>query len=117
MSVAVAQGLSVLHTVPGRVRIHLPEWSGAGKRSLEANLRQVEGVRGVQASTVTRNILIQFDPTVASEQNLLTIADTLVKEASSAPESEHSEKNTTLPPAIREQQAKTIRARIAVRGL
>src|SRR5258706_1696350 len=101
MSVAVAQGPSVLHTVPGRVRIHLPEWSGKGKRSLEANLRQVEGVRGVQASAVTGNILIQFDPAITSEQNLLTTVDTLAREADSAPESEHTPKDTTLPPAIR----------------
>src|SRR5258708_33060640 len=117
MSVAVAQGLSGLHTVAGRVRIHVPEWSGEGKRSLEANLRQVEGVRGVQANAVTGNILIQLDPTVTSSQNLLTIADTLAREASSAPESERSEKNTSPPPVRREQQGKTIRARIAVRGL
>ena len=117
MSVAVARGLSVLHAVPGRVRIHLSEWSGEGKRRLEANLRQVEGVRGVQANAVTRNILIQFDPIVTSEQNLLTIADTLAREASSAPESERAEKNTSLPPAVSERHGKTIRARITVRGL
>src|SRR5258706_7497537 len=117
MSVAVAQGLSVLHTVPGRVRIHLPEWTGEGKRSLEANLRLVEGVIGVQANSIPGNILIQFDPIVTSERTLLTIADTLAREASSAPESERPEKNASLPPAIREQQGKTVRARIAVRGL
>ena len=117
MSSAVAQGPGILHTVPGRVRIHLPGWSGEGKRNLEANLRKVEGVRGVQANAVTGNILIQFDPTITSEQNLLTIAGTLAKEASSVPESERTEKESAPPPAIREQQGKTVRARIAVRGL
>jgi len=44
MGVAFAEELCVLHTLPGRVRIHVPQWSGQGKRSLETQLRQIQGV-------------------------------------------------------------------------
>ena len=34
----------VLHSLPGRIRVHLPGWSGKGRRQLEKSLRQLEGV-------------------------------------------------------------------------
>jgi hypothetical protein len=34
MSVAVAEEPRILHTLPGRLRVHLPEWSGQGIISL-----------------------------------------------------------------------------------
>ncbi|MBV9229631.1 MAG: heavy-metal-associated domain-containing protein, partial [Chloroflexi bacterium] len=71
MSVAVAEEPRILHTIPGRLRVHLPEWSGQGKRQIETYLRQVQGVRTVQANAVTGNVIIQYDPTVTNEQNIL----------------------------------------------
>ncbi len=59
MSFAVAEEPRVVHTLPGRLRVHVPEWSGQGKRSIETQLRQVQGVRSVQANNLTSNILIQ----------------------------------------------------------
>ena len=52
MSVAVAEEPRVLHRVPGRVRVHLPAWTGQGKRYIETRLRQVPGVRSVQANSL-----------------------------------------------------------------
>ena len=119
MSVAVAEEPRVLHRVPGRVRVHLPAWTGQGKRYIETRLRQVPGVRSVQANSLTGNILIQFDPTVIDEQHILEVVRTLeadtttaVSEGQVKPEDEKAP-----PPAIREKQGKTVRARIAVRGL
>ncbi|GAC1345795.1 MAG: hypothetical protein NVSMB27_08380 [Ktedonobacteraceae bacterium] len=110
MSVAVAEKPRVLHTVPGRLRVHLPAWTGQGKRSLETQLRQEQGVQSVQANTLTGNILIQFDPTVTNEQTILTMVGMLDRNGSGDDE-------PTPPPAIREKQGQTVRARIAVRGL
>src|SRR5258707_344758 len=112
MSVAVAEEPRVLHTVPGRVRVHVPGWSGQGKRSLETRLREVQGVWSAQANALTGNILLQFDPTVTNEQTVLALVKSLVKNVSSEPENEPA-----LPPVVREKHGRATRARIAVRGL
>src|SRR5260221_8017840 len=112
MSVAVAEEPRVLHTVPGRVRVHVPGWSGQGKRSLETRLREVQGVWSAQANALTGNILLQFDPTGKNEQTVLALVKSLVKNVSSEPENE-----TALPPVVREKHGRATRARIAVRGL
>src|SRR5260221_6794652 len=112
MSVAVAEEPRVLHTVPGRVRVHMPGWSGQGKRSIETRLREVQGVRSAQANALTGNILVQFDPTVTNEQTILAMVNSLVTDASGEPENEPAP-----PPVVREKHGRTTRARIAVRGL
>src|SRR5437899_1152765 len=71
MSVAVAEEPRILHTIPGRLRVHLPAWSGQEKRKIETHLRQVQGVRKVQANGLTGNILVQYDPAVTSERTIL----------------------------------------------
>src|SRR5260370_15165089 len=112
MSVAVAEEPRVLHTVPGRVRVHVPGWYGKGKRSIETRLREVQGVRSAQANALTGNILVQFDPKVTNEQTILALVNSLVTDASGEPENEPAP-----PPMVREKHGRTIRARIAVRGL
>ena len=112
MSVAVAEEPRVLHTVPGRVRVYVPGWSGQGKRSIETRLREVRGVRSAQANALTGNILVQFDPKVTNEQTIVATVNSLVTDASGEPENEPA-----LPPMVREKHGRTIRARIAVRGL
>src|SRR5713101_3710122 len=112
MSIAVAEEPRVLHTVPGRVRVHVPGWSGQGKRSLETRLCQVQGVRSVQANTLTGNILVQFDPAATNEQTILAMVNSLVPDASGEPENEPAP-----PPVVREKHGRATRARIAVRGL
>jgi len=111
MSVAVAEEPRVIHTLPGRVRVHLPGWSGQGKRSIEAHLREVPGVWSVQANSLTGNILIQFDPAIAQEQTILAVLRSLEPGTTETPDDEPPP-----PPVIRERQGRIIRARIAVRG-
>jgi cation-transporting ATPase I len=112
MSLAVAEETRVVHTLPGRLRVHVPEWSGQGKRSIETQLRQVQGVRSVQANNLTSNVLIQYDPAVTNEQTILEKVRTLDLNAAH----EYEDKPEP-PPVHREKQGWTIRARIAVRGL
>ncbi|HLI69215.1 MAG TPA: hypothetical protein VKV19_05605, partial [Ktedonobacteraceae bacterium] len=77
MSVAVAEEPAILHALPGRVRVHLPTWSGKGKRSIEKQLRQVWGVQSVQANPLTGNILVQFDPTITDERTIVDLIHTM----------------------------------------
>src|SRR5260370_24442409 len=102
MNVAVAEEPRVLHSVPGRVRVHLPGWSGQGKRNIETRLREIEGVSSTQANPVTGNILIQFDPSVTNEQTIFKALSVLDLDTINAPR-EHA----SPPPAVREVQALT----------
>ncbi len=112
MSVAVAEMPCTLHSLPGRVRVHIPGWSGQEKRKVEAVLREVQGVRRIQTNALTGNILIYFDPVVTDEQSILGVIQTLTFDTTTTPEEE-----PVPPPVMRERQGRNIRARIAVRGL
>src|SRR5438552_3128255 len=101
----------LLHTLPGRLRAHLPEWSGQGKRKIETHLRQVQGVRSVQANPLTGNILIQYDQTVTNEQTILKELQAFDLDTTNTPDPEPPP-----PPVVREKQGRTVRARLAVRG-
>jgi cation-transporting ATPase I len=112
MSATVASEAYVLHTLPGRVRVHLPWWTGKGKSAIETNLRQEPGIRSVQANPATGNVLIVFDPAVMSERDVMHEVGSLDPEKVHADETimEH-------PPTLREKHGQTVRARIAVRGM
>ncbi|MBO0793987.1 MAG: hypothetical protein J2P36_23970, partial [Ktedonobacteraceae bacterium] len=103
----------VLHTIPGRVRVRVSGWSGQGKHDIETQLRQIQGVSRVQANALTRNILIYFDSAVTDEQTILENIGSLQLDKFHEPQDDKA----SLPPALRERQQKTIRARIAVRGM
>ena len=112
MSAGIAEEALIVHTTPGRLRVHMPGWSGQGERLLEAQLRKVQGVRSAQANPLTGNILLQFDAKTINEPTLLQTIQGLdlakLAEQPSRPD---------VPHAAREKQGKTVRARIAVRGL
>lgn len=60
----------VLSLLPGRVRVHLPNWSGEVPE-LEAALAQLKGVKAARANTLTGNVLVQFDPGKVSADQLI----------------------------------------------
>ncbi|GHO85804.1 cation-translocating P-type ATPase [Dictyobacter formicarum] len=109
---SVAGTVDVLHTITGRVRVHVPGWSGQGKRSIEMQLQQVPGVERSQANPVTGNILVIFDSTVLNEQAILHTIQALDLEQINKHPVEPEP-----PPVAHEKEGKTVRARIAVRGL
>ncbi len=111
MSVALVEP-RILHVVSGRVRIHVPGWSGQARRLIETQLSQIEGVYRVQANALTSNILVFFDPTITNEQTILDMICRLDIDTTAQPDDE-----SAFPPIIKERHGKTIRARIAVRGL
>jgi uncharacterized membrane protein YbaN (DUF454 family) len=53
---------SVVHASYGRLRVHLPHWSGTGSEILAAGVRHLPGVTGAQANPLTGNVLILFEP-------------------------------------------------------
>jgi hypothetical protein len=55
----------------------LPDWSSELPRDLEYRLNQVDGIHFAQASSLTGNVLIHFDPERMSTDRLLTMLSTL----------------------------------------
>src|SRR2546430_14976 len=76
-SVAVREEPRLLHALPGRLRVHLPRWRGGEQRGIERQLRALAGVRSVQVTPLTGNVLIRFDPAATNAQALLTALRTL----------------------------------------
>jgi hypothetical protein len=109
---AATEEARIVHKLPGRVRVHLPGWEGQGQRGLEARLRGIRGVNDVRSSTLTRNVLVRFDPDAADDESVLAAVRTLESDAG-----EGVEEEPEAPPGQRERRGSSGRARIAVRGL
>src|SRR5581483_1826802 len=111
MSVMTTERPQILHALPGRLRVHLERWSGQGKLPLERHIRQIEGVEHVQATPVTGNVLISFDPTSISEHTLLERLEELNLSTI------EQEANPSSLPKASEIHGHILQARLAVRGL
>jgi uncharacterized membrane protein YbaN (DUF454 family) len=62
---------TLVHSSFGRMRVHLPHWSGAHSEAIRAELGQLPAVTAAEANSVTGNVLIFFDPEQASGTGLL----------------------------------------------
>jgi len=52
---------TVLHALPGRLRVHLPARSEAELRRLVITLQALPAVRSARATLLTGNVLVRFD--------------------------------------------------------
>src|SRR5512146_533215 len=112
MSATITEKPQILHIVPGRIRMHLPQWKGHARYQLETQIRSLSGVRSVQANALTSNALIYFDPRETSETALLEAVQALNFDVA-----EPFREETSSPLVLREKHENTIRAHIAIRGL
>src|ERR1043165_1360068 len=102
----------VVHSMRGRLRLHLPLWSGKGERQIEQELGGLHGVRSIQANAVTGNVLLLYDPELTSEQALLAgVRDLPIATVKPSPP------RAELPPVVTESRGNERRARIAMRGV
>jgi uncharacterized membrane protein YbaN (DUF454 family) len=62
---------SVVHSSYGRLRVHLPHWSGTQGEEIGAALRRLPGVTHAEANPLTGNVLLLFEPRQTSAQALL----------------------------------------------
>jgi uncharacterized membrane protein YbaN (DUF454 family) len=53
---------SVVHSSYGRLRVHLPHWSGTRDDTIATGLHRLAGVTHAEANSLTGNALILFDP-------------------------------------------------------
>lgn len=112
MDVVIAKEARIVHTMPGRLRVHLPNWSGQGMHLLEAHIRRLQGVRHVRAHPLTGNVLVQFNPLEVKEATLLAEVQSIDLSLFVEPL-----RRVEPPHVATEKQGKQVRARIAVRGL
>ncbi|MBV9310191.1 MAG: hypothetical protein JOZ73_05135, partial [Solirubrobacterales bacterium] len=71
MSTATASRPRVIHSLPGRIRVHIAGISSETKASLEADVAQLDGVQRVSANPQTQNVLVQFDEGATREQSII----------------------------------------------
>lgn len=62
LSIVEGAAPRVVHSLPGRVRLHLATWNGERASELEERLRRCRGVLSAEATPLTRNVLVRFDP-------------------------------------------------------
>jgi uncharacterized membrane protein YbaN (DUF454 family) len=68
---APARELSVVHSSFGRLRVHLPHWSGTRGEDIIAGVRRLPGVTHAEARSITGNVLILFEPQQTSAAALI----------------------------------------------
>lgn len=73
---ATAAAPRVIHSLPGRARVHLPALRNAAPGVVEVGLRNHPGVQQVRTNPLTGNVLIHFDPAVTDLEHLLGAAGT-----------------------------------------
>jgi hypothetical protein len=58
-----AAGVEIIHHLPGRLRLRVPEVKANGSyaSSLETRLRTINGIRTAEANPVTGSVLIHYD--------------------------------------------------------
>jgi cation-transporting ATPase I len=116
---ALASSPHVVHSLPGRVRFHLPG-GVADLQTLRDRLGHLPGVREVRASDLTGNVLVTFDPATTSEQAILDAARELSTPAGTPTTREHVALRHLLPAratVTRGPDKRLARARIAVPGI
>ena len=79
---ALMARVDVIHSLPGRIRLHAPaiahipaEWSIADLEAIAA--RSIAGIRRVKASRHTATLLIEYDASLAEDEVVRFVRDAL----------------------------------------
>lgn len=52
----------VVHTLPGRLRLHIPRLAQLGAERIEEQVRGLPGIESARANALTGNVLVEYDP-------------------------------------------------------
>src|SRR4051794_38813112 len=107
----------VVHALPGRVRVHVPAWSGDDGKALEARLVRGRGVRRVQASARTRNVLVEYDHDHLDEATVVRRLARAVRDVRAVPRRGAGAAASPPRRGVLVTHSSVRRARIAVPGL
>jgi hypothetical protein len=64
---------TVIHALPGRIRVHLPDASAPGRDDVLALLEGALGLRSARLNTVTGNVLIRYDTALTDAAAILFV--------------------------------------------
>lgn len=129
MSAAAVEQPRVIHDIPGRMRVSLPDAATGWTKTLAARLREAPGVLRAQVSEITHNALIYYDPGVTTKQALLRQITELAtrgaipQDAANMPSQPQRASTPRTIPVVTQAQGerhapgRTLRARIPVRGI
>src|ERR687896_376980 len=81
----VVPPFEVVHSIPGRIRIQIPDWQNLERSALEHRIRLIPGVGAVQANPLTRNVLIHFDPPGHGRERVLKLIDVVLRKCGASP--------------------------------
>ncbi|MGZ6641798.1 MAG: HAD-IC family P-type ATPase [Solirubrobacteraceae bacterium] len=113
---ATAAGPRIVHALPERVRVAVPEWQEPAAPRLEQQLAAVGGVRRARASHRTRTVVVEFDPARLDAARIVELLRRLTRAprrtAPRAPPHPRRPRSGVLV-----THASARRARVAVRGL
>jgi magnesium-transporting ATPase (P-type) len=96
--------------------VHVPFWSGAGRQRVEEQLAAILGIRRVDASPLTRNILVTFDPARTDVRALLGALRGIDWPAAVPPTPIRVD-TPVVPAVVSETREGGRQARIAVQGI
>ncbi len=129
MDTAVSERPQVVHSSPGRLRLHVSPWPPEREAELERRLRDVEGVTSVRVNRITGNALVLYDTQRTVADRILAAAAVL-QEADAPSDVEENvtpHASTRAPHALVEREGlpfasvlrlgRVQRARITVRGM
>jgi hypothetical protein len=105
------------HSIPGRVRVHLPRWPGHDADAVERRLRRLPGVRGARANPLTRNVVIRFDRRLTDQAAVLKELCAVEAELTGKPPGETGAAAEPWPAAAQGPLVNALRAVGATLGL
>lgn len=68
----------VIRSIPSMIRIHIPEWRNVERSALEHRLRVVRGVRAVHANSLTRSLVMRFEPPRGGRRRALQLIEAVL---------------------------------------
>ncbi len=112
----------IVHNLPGRIRVHLPDWNGGSQQAVERQVLQFPGVRKARATGLTGNVLIQFDPAATSADSIIEQLQNIPGQVELDRQPETVDADETVPriasPVVHHERVGALhRARITVHGI
>src|SRR5919106_6344622 len=102
----------IVHSLVGRVRVHLPAWDTGAEGWVAHKLRSLPGVSKVNANRLTRNVLVHFDPCVTDQKGILNSLANI-----GTPPADAQHQAWKIPAVQPERRGELQRVRIPVPGL
>ena len=129
MDAAASEQPRVVHSLPGRLRLHVGPWPPGSEGLLQRRLLEVDDVTSVRLNRITGNVLVLYDPQHTDAERILAVA-AAIQETTAPPDIEESvtpQASARAPHALVEREGlpmagalrlgRVQRARITVRGM